>query len=141
MNGFTHVGRLSYLDLTNGVLQTELRWPASGYAPTGAVLSAVGFFLTKPFATTGSSDSNLCTIAVGQWAARNAALGYHHIGSNPPISGTYTNPLLPSIVTAFTQAFVTTLTFTNVSVPATVTNGEVYIYYRILRPDRLWGAY
>jgi hypothetical protein len=140
--GYTHVCRVTYLDITNTTDTTLFRWPATGYAPQGAQLVSVGWYLSKPFSMSGwDGTSNRVDLTAGQFAALTASMSPQQLGSNYTRTAWTTNTIIGQVVISATQAFVSTLTFTNATAASLLTNGEVYIFYKIARPDRAYMSY
>lgn len=140
--GFTHVCRVTWNDITNTASTTLVRWPGSGYAPKGCTLQSVGWYLRQPFMMSGwDGTSNRVDLTAGQFAALTASMSPQQVGSNYATSAWVTNTLIAQVINSTTQAFVSTLTFTNATAASLLTNGEVYIFYNIQRPDRAWLNY
>ena len=137
--GFTHVWRVKRADVTNGVIHNQWRiFPQTGTFDTGDVVDRVGVYLESPFyVTNANAGSNAVFLNIGITGATNAALSQFPVASNSTTLAFTTNLVAPIFISAATNHLNASITFSNSAMSAVGDLGDIRVYFRVTRFDRL----
>lgn len=138
-NGFTHRARIQYTDLTNSLIYSQFRiFPGGGTLSKGDAIDRVAVYLDTPFyVPNANAGSNSVFLNVGRSDVTNSMISNYEIGSNALQFVVVSNQLAPMVINASSNFVVASITHSNAAMAAATTSGDVYIWLRVIRFDRL----
>jgi hypothetical protein len=138
-SGWTHVMDLKYSDVTNGLTHNLWRlYPGSGNGALGDCIDAVGVFLESPFyVTNANAGSNAVKLNVGFANSTNSLINNWEVGSNYSQLVFITNTPPIACLSAATNFWVVSLTYSNTEMALSNIVGEAHIFFRVRQMNRL----
>lgn len=138
-NGFTHRARIQYTDLTNSLIYSQFRiFPGGGTLARGDVIDRVGVYVDTLFnVPNANAGSNSVFLNVGRSDVTNSMISNFEIGSNNTQVVIVSNQLAPMVISAATNFVTASITHSNAAMAAATTSGDLYIWFRVVRFDRL----
>lgn len=138
-NGFTHRARIQYTDLTNSLIYSQFRiFPGGGTLSRGDVIDRVGVYVDTLFnVPNANAGSNSVLLNVGRSDVTNSMISNFEIGSNNLSVVILSNQVAPMFISAATNFVTASITHSNAAMAAATTSGDLYIWLRVVRFDRL----
>ncbi len=138
-SGWTHVMNLKYTDFTNTLQHNLWRlYPGSGNGALGDCIDAVGVLLESPFyVTNANAGSNAVKLNVGFANATNSLINNWEVGSNNTQLVFITNTPPIACLSAATNFWVVSLTFSNTEMSLSNITGEAHIFFRVRSMNKL----